>query len=149
MGRYIVIEFDQNDDAAEFFEQFTKRNQFVRQFPLTGQASGAQRIVGIFVRPGNRCECWDRDTVNHRDPTKEKNAAGIARGAKFGWWVCSRCNKPRLGSHELVNQLPLSDTFEAPLVNGEWENQIDSLNITSIHHKNVKRKKKLRMRKGK
>ena len=146
MGRYVVVEFDRNEDAEAFVNQVSELNQAVRK---DGLIKVARRVVGVFVRPGARCECWDRDTVNHRDPTKLKNAAGIAQGPKFGWWVCSRCNKPRLGSHELVNQMSLDDTFEAPLVNAVWENQIDSLHITSIHEKHIERPKKLRNKKRK
>lgn len=140
MARYIVVEIETNTHAQTVLEELDS-------MCLEAIRSGyLMRIVGVFVRPGTTCECPDWQTVNYRDPTKEKNAAGVTRGEKFGWWVCSRCGKPRKASHQLVNQLLPSQTREISDVKG-WEVTVDGLSITSIHKRNIPRPKKLRLKK--
>jgi hypothetical protein len=140
MARYIVIEVESNEAAQGLFDSLMDKT------PTAIRAGELMRVVGIFVRPGNTCSCPDWQTVNYRDPTKDKNAAGVARGPKFGWWVCSRCNKPRKAGHQLVNQLLPSQTYEISETKG-WEFTVDGLSITSIHKRNIPREKKLTLKK--
>lgn len=140
MARYIVIEVESNQAAENLIRNFMEST------PDTIRAGRSMRVVGIFVRPGSTCECLDWQTVNYRDPTKAKNDAGVTRGEKFGWWVCSRCNKPRKAGHQLVNQMLPSQTYEISETKG-WEFTVDGLSITSIHKRNILRPKKLRLKK--
>ena len=129
MGRYVVIDFDKKEEADEFI------HRHLNEFHGIGQ-----RVVGIFVKPGKTCNCWDKDRINYGDKLKEH---GVSRGAKFGWWVCERCGKPRKAGHQLVNQISASDTHEGPSFD-DYEMTVTGLSITGIHRKQIKRKKKLR-----
>ena len=140
MARYIVIEVESNQAAGELIQSLNDKT------PDALRAGELMRVVGVFVRPGSTCECPDWQTVNYRDPTKAKNDAGVTRGPKFGWWVCSRCNKPRKAGHQLVNQVLPSETYEISETKG-WEFTVDGLSITSIHKRNIPRPKRLRLKK--
>ena len=88
MGKYILLEFD-NDDQA---------NALCAQINTATAAGKAFRLVGIFKRPGRTCKC-----PRVRNTYKAKEMAKL--GKKYGWWVCSDCHLPRLGGHQLVNML--------------------------------------------
>jgi ribosomal protein L37AE/L43A len=67
MARYLVIEFDNNDEADNFAEM---------------TADGASmRVVAMYMKPTQFCEC----------PNPEEKSV---RGKKYGLWVCRMCNKP-------------------------------------------------------
>jgi hypothetical protein len=139
VARYIVVEVEDNANAQIVIDEWNVMcKEAIKQGDL-------MRIVGIFVRPGQVCICQDRQTVNYRDPTKDKNAAGVTRGEKFGWWVCSRCGKPRQAGHQLVNQLLPSEIYEISKEDSEFT--VDGLSITTIFKKNIPRPKKLRRKK--
>lgn len=141
MARYIVVEFGDNAEADAFVDQINEECSKRRKAgnPFT------RRIAGIFVKPGKTCECSGRNRGNFG----VKNFAfGIALGAKFGWWVCTNCNKPREGGHQLHNQLDLSDTYGGVIYNN-YEFCITSLDITGIHTNQYERPKKLRRKKAK
>lgn len=140
MARYVVVEFDDNGVADEFVQLIADRNKQSRK---QGEPLGG-RIVGVFVKPGKTCECSDRNRANYGD--KNWKHAAIARGEKFGWWVCTRCNRPRAAGHVLVNQLAMSDTYEGTIYN-DFEFCVTNLDVTGIHTKQVKRHKKLRPKK--
>lgn len=135
MARYIVVEVEDNAAAQELIDSLTEKTSDAIR------AGNLMRVVGTFVRPNRTCQCPDWQTVNYRDPTKLKNEAGVERGLKFGWWVCSRCKRPRKAGHQLVNQLLPSDTHE--MSTEGWEFCVDGLSITSIHKTNINRAKKL------
>lgn len=141
MARYIVVEFTDNADAEAFVERINWNNQENRKL---GE-SFTRRIVGIFVKPGRTCECSGR----HKGNFGAKDwPFGIARGAKFGWWVCTNCSKPREGGHQLVNQLNLSDTYEGVIFN-DYEFCVTNIEVTGIHTSQYERPKKLRRKKVK
>jgi hypothetical protein len=135
MGRYVVIDFDDNKDAEAFLEGLK-----------TGHMDGhklrqvSARVVGIFVKPGRTCKCPDAFRINYGDKNQQE---GISRGAKFGWWVCTRCGKPRKAGHQLVNQISASEHPEGPSFDG-YEMTVTGLSVTGIARANIKRKKKLR-----
>ena len=156
MARYIVVEFQDNVDAAKFIKETWGQNQIDR----SARRPFRRRIVGVFVPPGIRCKCGDWNLANIRNPDKVGNkGAGITRGEKFGWWVCTRCKKPRMGSHQLVNQVTLSELYEGPtheqpsgtgtLHANTFEVQVDTLSITGIATQNIDRPKNLRRKKAK
>jgi hypothetical protein len=140
VARYIVVEVEDNGAAQEFIDALMEKT------PDAIRAGKLMRVVGIFVRPGKVCVCHDRQEVNYRDPTKDKNAAGVARGEKFGWWVCSRCGKPRMAGHQLENQMEAADTYEFNWET-EWEFTVSGLQVGAIYKKNITRPKKLRRKK--
>lgn len=83
MGRLVLLEFDDNQDAelfmqeADFFAEGRK--------PLC-------RVVGVFIKPGQLCEC---------SPRPEKHF----RGSKFGLWACYTCKKPMSGCVHYLRDL--------------------------------------------
>lgn len=140
MARYIVVEFSDNAEADAFIAQLNEEcsrrrkegNPFIR------------RVVGIFVKPGKTCECSDRHRANYGD--KNWLPADILRGEKFGWWVCTRCNRPRAAGHQLNNQIKPSDTYEGTVFN-DYEFGVTSLDVSGFHTKQIDRPKKLRRKK--
>ena len=71
MARYVVLSFEDNDDAEHLIQQY-------KDHPTI-------HPVGMFARPTNFCE-----ELEHWDyPTRSK------RGVKFGWWICPQCHKAR------------------------------------------------------
>jgi len=69
--KYIVLEFDNDDEADSFAGTITE-----------GPAASI-RVKAVFRKPSQFCEC----------PPTEKSA----RGAKWGWWICTICAKPKRG----------------------------------------------------
>lgn len=141
MARYVVVEFDDNAAAEEFIQQVAEGNQKARKMNLPW----TKRIAGVFVKPGRTCTCWNKERINYGDKNEQH---GIARGEKFGWWVCTNCNKPRAAGHQLVNQLTLSNTYEGTVYN-DYEFCLTELSVTGIHTQNIDRPKKLRRKKEK
>lgn len=141
MGRYVVVEFVDNADADAFVQRLNEENVQNRNM----RKLFSRRVVGIFVKPGRTCDCSDWGRANYGD----KNwPVGIARGAKFGWWVCTRCNKPRKAGHELANQVMPSETFEGVIFD-EYETCVTNLQVSGFHTDQIARPKKLRKKKVK
>lgn len=136
MARYVVIEVSDNQVADQLVEKISKQTK--QGSPL--------RVVGIFVKPGRTCHCANSRYANYReDREKHGFSGGVERGEKFGWWVCTKCGKPRKAGHTLVNQLLPSETYEERNpVDPESEFTVDGLGIGSIFQANIRRKKKLR-----
>lgn len=141
MARYVILEFEENSDAEEFVKQTHQHNEESRKSRLSFQ----RRVVGVFVKPGKTCVCWDGKWINSGDKNREH---GIARGEKFGWWVCTRCNKPRPGGHQLVNQVRLSDCYEGSVYN-DFEFGVTALEISGFHTNQIERPKKLKRKRAK
>lgn len=141
MARYVVLEFPDNYDAEEFVRQTNELNASLREDRLSFQ----RRVVGIFVKPGKTCSCWDAKWINYGDKNREE---GIQRGEKFGWWVCTRCNKPRAAGHQLENQVKLSETYEGQVYN-DFEFGVTGLQVSGFHTDQIDRPKKLRRKKEK
>lgn len=144
MARYIVIEVEDNQVAENLIAAFNEKTR----------AGWAARVVGLFVKPGATCACqslYNEGAArgNYREnKAKHGWSGGVERGEKFGWWVCTVCNKPRKAGHTLVNQLLASQTFsELSPRDPDWEFTVDGLGIGSIHKANIDRPKKLRKRK--
>lgn len=140
MARYLVLEFKDNDQAQHFMDKI-----------LSESRGGAlYRVVGLFVRPGRTCKCWDWNKKNYQDPSKMKHSgSGIQRGEKFGWWVCTDCGKPRKSGHHLVNQLAPNKVFTDVVTEDEYEMVVSQLQITGILTSRVDRPKKLKPKKKK
>jgi hypothetical protein len=133
MARYVVVEFKNNGDAEAFIER-------IHQDTAQGTM---RRIVGVFVKPGRTCDCRNWQRTNSGD---KNQAVTIVRGGKFGWWVCTACNRPRKAGHQLVNQVLPSSLYPelGSTKDSQWEFCVDNLSVGSIHTNNIDRPKKLR-----
>jgi hypothetical protein len=142
MARYVVIEFINNPDAEAFVEQLNNWNDHRRKVgdPFLS------RVVGIFVKPGRTCQCPDAGRANYGD--KNWKPASVVFGARFGWWVCTRCKKPRKAGHQLINQLKLSETYQGVEFD-EYEFGVTDLSVSGFHRDQINRLKKLRLKKEK
>lgn len=141
MARYVLVEFSRNEDAEAFVKSVNQANKDYR----TDRVPFVRRVVGIFVKPGKTCECGDAARINYGDKNQKQ---GIERGGKFGWWVCTRCGRPRAGGHQLVNQLRMGDTYEGPVFN-DYEFCVTDLAVTGIHTSQIERPKRFRRKKVK
>lgn len=76
MAKYVVVEFDNNEEADAFVST------------LQGDAA-SMRVVGVYQKPTKFCECadpGDRSTL----------------GQKYNWYVHAACGRPK----KLVWQKP-------------------------------------------
>lgn len=142
MARYVVVEFVDNDEAQRFVDKVDARGD---SYCVDGLLPPT-RVVGIFVKPGKTCECTDGYRANYGD--KNWNAAEIERGGKFGWWICTRCNRPRKAGHQLKNQVKPSETYEGVSFQG-YEFGVTDLCISGFALEQIDRPKKLRRKKRK
>lgn len=139
MARYLVIEFRNNEDADKLAEKVLESSRMGK--PM--------RVVGLFAKPGKPCMCPDWQRVNYGD---KNQPVGIARGERFGWWVCERCSRPRRAGHTLVNLIKPSETFaEGDIIDPQYEVTVSSLGVGGISRANIIRPKaltKLKKKKG-
>jgi hypothetical protein len=85
MARVIILSFDDNA-AAERFAKHVMEGQRLGLGTMT-PSQGVQ-VEAMVARPTVACR------GPHRVPGKLKSQMGWTRTIKFGWWVCSVCNKP-------------------------------------------------------
>lgn len=139
MGRYVVVEFESNDEAEQFIQSMNSDKTLAKY-------NWRVRIAGIFVKPGRTCQCYGWEFTNYGDKNKQ---FGITRGLKFGWWVCDQCGKPRKAGHQLVNQVTMSELPEG-VTYDSYEFCVTGIDVTGIHTSQIgKRKKRLRRPKEK
>jgi len=133
MARYVVIEFARNADAEAFIDEINRDTEI----------GLLRRVAGVFVKPTKYCQCPDWQRINYGDKNEKH---GVERGAKFGWWVCTYCNRPRRGGHQLENQLKASELYPELLStkDTEYEFTVSQLGVGGIHTDNIDRPKKLR-----
>ena len=98
-GRYLLIEFDDEATASLLREQINAATRKGKRF----------RVVGWFARPGRPCQC---------SIVGERSADLVKRGGKFGWWVCTRCKRPRLGNHDLQNLITPPELESFAVIDG-------------------------------
>lgn len=136
MARYVVIEVSDNQVAENLVETINKQTKQGSPF----------RVVGLFVKPIRTCQCSNARYANYReDKAKHGWSGGVERGEKFGWWICTKCKRPRKAGHTLVNQITASDTYvEKNAEDPDWEFTVSSLGVGSIYKANIHRPKKLR-----
>jgi hypothetical protein len=139
MARYLVIEFEDNASAEKLMAKIDD-----------ARAQGAlYRVVGLFVKPRNYCECpsgpAETGGMNHRKDSA-KARGGIAYGRKYGWWVCTVCKRPRKAGHQLVNQLAGTELYESTEV-GDYEMLVTNLSVYAAPKKNLTRKLAGKLRK--
>jgi hypothetical protein len=81
MAKYVLIQFDNDDDAEGFVGGLTTTNP-----------NASVKVAGIFKKPTLFCECV---------PQEEKSA----RGAKWGWWICKKCGRCKKGQWQSPRNL--------------------------------------------
>lgn len=106
-GRYLLIEFDDEQSASSLRAQIDAASKKGKKF----------RVVGLFARPGKPCTC---------SIIGERSKDLVKQGSKFGWWLCQRCGKPRLGNHQLKNLIIPTEVIEPAQFDG-----VDMLSVTS------------------
>ena len=84
MARVIILSFKDNDAAEHFARQVLEGqdNGMCSVLPSEGV-----KIEALIARPTAKCR------GPHRVPGKQKSERGWSRTKRFGWWVCSVCNK--------------------------------------------------------
>lgn len=82
MARYLLIEFDDNDSADRMRAQINAAEANGKRF----------RVIGMFSKPGRLCDCSTRTTSS-------------VRGAKFGWWLCPNCRRPKAGGPQTLKNM--------------------------------------------
>jgi ribosomal protein L37AE/L43A len=73
VARYVVVEFDDNDEADSFVNTLGVFNP--------SDDGSSMRVIASYMKPTQFCEC----------PKPEEKSV---RGKKYGLWVCRMCNKP-------------------------------------------------------
>lgn len=121
MARFIVL---QVEDDSMIEPLLTK---------LKPLESRGVRHAGTFGTPSRWCAC----------PHPEGYHKGqIAVGAKYGWWVCTVCRRPRMGGHQPTNMLRMGELPDvtAPAYGDmplSW--RITTISIDVVPTANVKR----------
>lgn len=133
MARYVVIEFENNDAAEKLIEQLNHASK----------RGALYRVVGLFVKPRNICKCDGRRSTNYQ--RAKSGHSGVLYGRKYGWWVCTGCNRPRQAGHQLVNQLQ-GDTMFPDTGKEDHEMIVTNLDIYGQDRALLKRRK---VKKGK
>lgn len=82
MARYLLIEFDENDSADRMRAQINAAEANGKSF----------RVIGMFSKPGRLCDCLT-------------DSGKSVRGAKFGWWLCAECRRPKSGSPQTLRNM--------------------------------------------
>lgn len=99
-SRYLLIEFDDEQQATNLRAQIDNASRKGKRF----------RVVGLFAKPTNYCQCNPE-----RQVTQRGKPARVKRGAKFGWFVCLECKRPTSTFSFLTNLLKPSDIIDPPV----------------------------------
>ena len=104
MGRYVLLEFDDNEKADLYVESLQAR---IADYPLA-----EPRPVAMFTKPAKLCECAEREEKSFR-------------GQKFGWWCCPKCRRPKSRSGQNLNTIwPIpwrKKLWRMPLLHVQWK----------------------------
>lgn len=87
MARYVLLEFDDNNDEEEFLAALSVKGGMYYMRPdghMTNVEPDTVRLKAHFAKPTQFCEC---DVVDDRSPL----------GKKWGWRVHALCGKPKRG----------------------------------------------------
>lgn len=89
MAKYVVVQFDNNDEADSFVQTISSGFDH-----LSSNANANIQIVAVFQKPTLFCEC----------ATPSENSV---RGSKWGWWLCRNpgCGKPKRGQFQQPRNL--------------------------------------------
>ena len=84
MGRLVLLEFDNNDNAQVFLDELNTN-------------AYRTRVVGVFIIPATLCECIPQTSDSFR-------------GAKFGLFACKQCRKVKPYGGQYLSDLRQSTT---------------------------------------
>jgi hypothetical protein len=90
MARFVVVEIPDNDEADAFISAIKNGAVIYGRRPdAEGEVRYAEqetewRVTQVYAVPTMLCEC----------PTTHPEG----RSQKYGWYVCTKCSKPRGGS---------------------------------------------------
>jgi hypothetical protein len=85
VARYVLLSFDDNDDAEVFIANLHDVGYLMSVDTRTGVRKLAAAVRGLWAKPTKYCEC------------KGGGRSGFTRGKKYGWWVHVNCGKPTKG----------------------------------------------------
>lgn len=113
MARYILVEVDNNATAERLRAQIDN----------AGEAKG-MRVVGMFAKANALCEC-------PKKPYDPYQPELLTRGAKFGWWLCSDCHKPKNGGNQtlrnLLDAVGTPAKYREMLLSIKWRREDDKI----------------------
>lgn len=126
MGRYVLLEFDDNIAAEKFVEMLKAAQESgERDLDVTAGiiAAAHSAVLAVFTKPQGLCSC-----VTDLDNS--------VRGKKFGWWVCPNCKRPKNRAGQTLRNLLNpgvmgTSRLGSPNLNVRWEVK-DGKVITSI-----------------
>jgi hypothetical protein len=97
MARFVVVEIQDNDEADEFIEAIKRGDVFFgykkgpdAEHILSSDDTYAYKsgegwkVPQVYAVPSLFCEC----STTYKE----------GRSSKYGWWVCTKCSRPRKGS---------------------------------------------------
>jgi hypothetical protein len=104
MAKYVLLQFDHDEEADEFCQRFTEDVEERAKYQRVGIYA---YVRGVFKKPTKFCECIG-----------DMKKRAFTRGRKYGWWVCTKCGKPTpawaRGDHWFLalgrNLLPVDDS---------------------------------------
>ena len=99
MARYVLLEFDKDEDAEAF------SGLIIQDKDTPGVA---MRVRGIFKKPTLFCECADKGDKS-------------VRGEKWGWWLHRKCGKPKAGHWQHPHNLLFANPKERTVYVGTVE----------------------------
>ena len=99
MTKLVVLEFADDGEADKFIaaeDVLVSDPHPPIVIAVEGWATGTRirvrpEVVAVYKYPTTFCECTPQP--------------GATRGAKFGWWICTKCHKAIEGWHPAKNLL--------------------------------------------
>lgn len=99
MARAVIVRFANNAEAERFVRTIAN-DGYVYANPATGPVQYAEEmtpaecsIAAVVAVPTKACTCNVIDTGTRRRRASKRDS-GWVRSKRYGWWICSRCNKP-------------------------------------------------------
>jgi hypothetical protein len=99
MARYVLLSFENNEEADKFVQAVTHEKPFTFKAPTPegrytmATAKGDVFVRGVFMQPTKFCDC-----LLAKD-------GEFGRGQKWGMFVHKKCGKPRAGQFQHPNNL--------------------------------------------
>lgn len=130
MGKYILLEFDDNAEAAAFFKRLKglKEVEDGQSFEDNALHVAATLLkanpLAVYTKPTELCDC-------------KSDLDNSLRGRKLGWWVCPNCKKPKDRQGQTLRNIlnpKLTNTTRvgSPNLSVRWRRDEDGKVITSI-----------------
>lgn len=122
-SRYLLIEFDDAAQALALKERIDAGTRAGKRF----------RVVGLFAKPTNYCECGVENWTTTRN-----RVATVRFGRKLGWHVCTTCKRPipsESGLRNLIEPSDIIDPQHFDLKNGAGRLINYVLSLSSVHRR--------------